>query len=92
MTKDIFRMSLRDMGESLRDRTLTASAILEHYLERIERIDPVLNAFVHLDRDNARLAAQQADKRFSAGKSLGLLDGIPVAIKDNLLVAGMPCV
>jgi aspartyl-tRNA(Asn)/glutamyl-tRNA(Gln) amidotransferase subunit A len=92
MTKDIFRMGLRDMGKSLRDGTLTAMVILEHYFERIERLDPALNAFVHLDREGAGLAALQADARFVAGKPLGLLDGIPLAIKDNLLVAGMPCV
>ena len=92
MTKDIYRVTLREMGESLRDGSLTAIAVVDHYLERIERIDPALNAFVYLDKDGARGAAAQADVRFSAGEPLGPLDGIPVAVKDNLLVAGMPCV
>ena len=44
MTKDIYRMTLREMGESLRDGSLTAIAVVDHYLERIERLDPALHA------------------------------------------------
>jgi aspartyl-tRNA(Asn)/glutamyl-tRNA(Gln) amidotransferase subunit A len=92
MTPDIYRLSIRDMGTRLRDGSLTATAILEHYLERIARLNPLLNALVHVDADRARKAAGAADERFAAKAPLGLLDGIPVAIKDNMLVAGMPCV
>lgn len=92
MTSDIHKLSIREIGAGLRDGSLTASAILDHYLKRIEHLNPALNAIVHIDADGARQAALEADARFAAGKPLGLLDGIPVAIKDNMLVAGMPCV
>jgi len=92
MTSDIHKLSIREIGAGLRDGSLTASAVLDHYLKRIEHLNPALNAIIHIDADGARQAALGADARFAAGRPLSLLDGIPVAIKDNMLVAGMPCV
>lgn len=92
MTSDIHKLSIREIGSGLRDGSLTALAVLDHYLMRIEHLNPALNAIVHIDADGARQAALGADARFAAGRPLSLLDGIPVAIKDNMLVAGMPCV
>jgi aspartyl-tRNA(Asn)/glutamyl-tRNA(Gln) amidotransferase subunit A len=92
MGTDIHKLSIREMHAALKSGSLTAQAILEHYLDRIERLDPLLNAFVHIDKAGARQAALASDARFKAGQPFGLLDGIPVTIKDNILVAGMPCV
>ncbi|MCX8997157.1 amidase [Rhizobiaceae bacterium BDR2-2] len=92
MKDSIYRLNLRQLGAALREGSLSSIAVLEHYLERIGRLDGELNCLVHLDAEGARAAARQADERFATGKPLGPLDGIPVAIKDNLLVADMPCV
>jgi aspartyl-tRNA(Asn)/glutamyl-tRNA(Gln) amidotransferase subunit A len=87
----IHRRSITRLAADLRDGALTARALLDHYLERIERIDPVLNAFVYLD-PNAAAAADASDARLKAGRPLGPLDGVPVSIKDNLLVKDCPAV
>lgn len=64
-------------------------AVLETALARIARLDPALNAFVALNpRAGAEAAASAA--RWRAGAPMGPLDGAPVAVKDNLAVAGMP--
>ncbi len=59
-------------------------------LARIERHDGVVNAWCHLDPDGALAAARASEARWQAGAPVGLMDGVPVGIKDNLLVAGMP--
>ncbi|WP_291642461.1 amidase [Bosea sp. (in: a-proteobacteria)] len=69
---------------------VTPSDLLEMYLERCERLEPVLNAFFYLDRRGARRSAAEATERQRSGRRLGPLDGIPVSVKDNLYVAGMP--
>lgn len=88
---ELHRRGVLRLGADLREGTLTARALLDHYLERIERLNPALNAFVHLDPEAAD-AAEAADARFRAGRPLGPLDGVPVSIKDNLLVKGSPAV
>ena len=87
----IHRRPIARLGADLREGALSARALLEHYLERIERIDPDLNAYVFLDPE-AAAAAEASDARFRAGRPLGPLDGIPVSVKDNLLVKGCPAV
>lgn len=79
-----------DLSVALQAGGLTSSDLVEQTLDRIDRIDPVLNAFVHVDREGARAAAAAASARRRAGATFGPLDGIPVAIKDNLFVKGMP--
>jgi aspartyl-tRNA(Asn)/glutamyl-tRNA(Gln) amidotransferase subunit A len=62
---------------------------LEIFLARIENLNPALNAIVTSDREGARKAAAESTARWRAGKPLSALDGVPITIKDNLLVAGM---
>ncbi len=70
--------------------TVTPVELLDLFLARCERLNPVLNAFIHVDRAGAMRAAVAAAARQGRGERLGPLDGIPVAVKDNLFVAGMP--
>src|SRR5262249_37758301 len=60
------------------------------YLERIARIDPRVQAFVHVDPADARAQADAVDQRVARGSTSGALLGVPVAIKDNLCTRGQP--
>jgi len=68
---------------------LTPRELSELYLRRIERLDPRLHAFVSLRADEALAEAEAALVRLRGGER-GALLGIPVAVKDNLDIAGMP--
>jgi aspartyl-tRNA(Asn)/glutamyl-tRNA(Gln) amidotransferase subunit A len=78
------------LAQGLRDEDLTATAIVEACLERIARLDRQLNSFVHVDAQGALAAARDSDLRFAAGEQRSMLEGIPVSVKDNILVADMP--
>lgn len=67
-----------------------AVRILEQCLERIAAANPRLNAIVHLDVEGARVAAEGSALRARMGQRLSPLDGVPVTVKDNLFVRGMP--
>jgi aspartyl-tRNA(Asn)/glutamyl-tRNA(Gln) amidotransferase subunit A len=69
--------------------TFSPVDVLDAAAGRIARLDPQLNAFVARN-DGAREAAEASSARYRGGQPLSPLDGVPLAIKDNLVVAGMP--
>ena len=69
---------------------VSAVDLATFFLDRLHRIGRGLNAVVALDAPGALLAAAEADTRRLAGRSLGPLDGIPFAVKDNIFTASLP--
>src|SRR5579859_3695552 len=82
--------TITEIAAALRSGETTAEALLDRCLDRIRRIDARLNSFVALDEAGARTAARASDARLAAGQPRSPLEGIPLSIKDNILVAGMP--
>jgi aspartyl-tRNA(Asn)/glutamyl-tRNA(Gln) amidotransferase subunit A len=81
-------LSLEAASAALETRRISARELVEACLERIERLQPVLNAFLAIDRDGARARADAADARRRRGAARGPLDGIPMAHKDLFDRAG----
>jgi len=77
-------------GRCLRRGETSAEAVTAAYLSRIEVLEPRLQAFEHIDADDALATARALDSLLGAGTDLGPLMGVPVAIKDIIAVAGMP--
>jgi len=89
VTKNINPFStLTDLAGALARRELSALDLAEFYLARIERANPKLNAFVTVEAELARALARASDTRRAAGLALGLLDGLPIALKDLLEIDG----
>lgn len=88
MNLELHTLPLRKIAALLREGSVSAVSLLEHYAARIERLNPQLNAIVTLD-DAMMDAARASDERIRAGRPLSALDGIPVALKDNLVVKGL---
>lgn len=68
---------------------LSAAEVLEAHLERIEAVNPELNAIVTLVAERAREEAAAADRRRARGEPLGLLHGLPIAVKDVMDTEGI---
>ncbi|NEB88850.1 amidase, partial [Streptomyces anulatus] len=80
---------LAESARRLADATTTSTALVADALARIEATQPTLNAFRHLRTEAALAEAAEADRRLAAGERLPLL-GVPVAVKDDTDVAGLP--
>src|SRR5215213_2534489 len=73
----------------LRARQISARELLDAHLDRIDRLNPAVNAVVTLDAEGARAAADAADAALAAGEAVGPLHGLPVAHKDTHATGGM---
>jgi len=90
MAEEIAWLSAVDLLARFRAGTLSPVEVTESLLGRIERVQPALNAFQLVDAEGARAAAQASTARWAAGAPVGGLDGVPVTIKDNVLMKGFP--
>ena len=81
---------IAEFGLRLRKGDITAAAVTEAYLARIESLDPRLGAYQHVAADTALSTARALDGLLAAGTDLGPLMGVPVAVKDIFAVEGMP--
>ncbi|RJO77149.1 amidase [Nocardia panacis] len=79
-----------ELSRRIAARELTPLDITEAVLDRIDRIDPDLNAYVYLRPDAARAEARQRTEEMAGGAKLGALHGIPYSVKEALHVEGTP--
>lgn len=82
-------MSACEMAEKIKSQELTSTEITETIIERVEKINPIINAYCTTTFDLARDMAKNADDAVKKGEILGLLHGIPTSIKDLMLLKGI---
>ena len=88
MTDPAFQ-PLSALANKIADKELSSTELLDHYITRIERHNPQLNAVVAMDLDRAREAAAAADEVLANGGPAGPLHGVPMTIKDAFEVEGL---
>jgi aspartyl-tRNA(Asn)/glutamyl-tRNA(Gln) amidotransferase subunit A len=81
---------LSGFARRFRAGEITSEQATRAYLSRIEALDPRLGAFQHVAAEQALETARAIDALYSAGTDLGLLMGVPIAVKDLFVVEGMP--
>lgn len=89
MNKALRGLNAVSLASRVREGELQARDILQHHLDCIAADDGDLNAFLSLNEE-AAAAAEQIDFRVARGENPGLLAGVPIAVKDNIAVKGMP--
>jgi amidase len=83
-------LTMLEQAAAIRSGDVSPVELVDHYLDRIERLNPTVGAFVHVAPDQARAAAKDAESAVSSGAELPPLHGVPTAIKDLYLTADMP--
>jgi len=82
-------LPVTELARLLRAKKLSPVELLRAYLERIERLNPRLNAYLTVMAESALREARQAEREIARGKWRGPLHGIPVALKDNIWTRGV---
>ncbi|MGE0853513.1 MAG: amidase [Hyphomicrobiaceae bacterium] len=88
MSKDLADLPVHALVPKLKSRSVSPVDLVAACLDRIERLDSKLHAFVEVYDKEARLAAEAADKAIRSGHSVGPLHGIPIALKDLIELEG----
>lgn len=80
---------IRTLHHQLVSKERSAVEIAQETLDRIQALEPKLHSFLSVTADRALEQAQQVDAKIAAGEEIGLLAGIPIAIKDNMCTQGI---
>jgi amidase len=87
---DLDSATAGELAEAVRTRRITAVALCDAAIARIERLDGPINAVVVRDFDRARAQALACDARIAEGDTTGALLGVPMTVKESYNVAGLP--
>jgi Asp-tRNA(Asn)/Glu-tRNA(Gln) amidotransferase A subunit family amidase len=91
MTLGLHLLSAREIAAQIRRKVISPVEVARAHLERIERLNPKLNAFVDLQPEAVLAQAREAEKAIRRGDELGPLHGVPLSIKSSIDVAGHRC-
>ena len=87
---DLHRIGASALARRIKDGEVTAEAALDHFIDRIERLDGALNAVVVRRFEQARERAREADQALARGEDWGALHGVPMTVKETYEIAGWP--
>lgn len=85
----LFDLKLQELHSKLAAKEITVSDLVNASYERIGQVEDKVKAFLALDEDNARAAAKSLDEQLGKSDTRGLLYGLPIGIKDNIVTNGL---
>ena len=88
---DLNNLTIRKFHDGLLKKEFSAVEVAESFFDFIKTKDPEIKAYLSLEKDEAINQAKKADTALTKGQELGILAGVPLAIKDNILIEGQPC-
>lgn len=86
---ELYELTIQQAHDLLKNRQISAVELTRTMLARIDRVEPQVDAFLHVDADQALEQAAAADRRIGAG-DIAPLTGIPIAVKDLICTRGAP--
>jgi aspartyl-tRNA(Asn)/glutamyl-tRNA(Gln) amidotransferase subunit A len=86
---ELYQLTIHELHDMLKKGETTSLTIAEAVIDRIKSVDKKVNAYITVTVEEARLQAQEADKRIMSGDTASPLLGIPIAVKDNMCTDGI---
>src|SRR5690349_3326894 len=90
MSEDLTRLSAAELAEGLTARDFSSVDATQAHLDQIAAVDGAVNAFLHVNAEEALATARSVDERRVAGEELHPLAGVPIAVKDVVVTQGLP--
>ena len=89
MSTELWQKSASELTTGYASGHWSPVEVVDAILERIEKVNPLINAIVTLDSEGARAAAKASEARWKHGTAIGPFDGVPISVKDNIPVHGI---
>ena len=89
VSQDIPFLSAAEIAAAIKSKQVSPVEVVQSYLERIDRLDPNLRAYITVCREEALDAARQAEQAVRRGDASGSLFGVPMAVKDQFWTEGI---
>ena len=86
---NVEKLTVKEILKGLDKKEFTSVELVNAYFDRIEKYENEIGAFVTLTKEEALKAAEESDARRANGEKLGALEGVPIAIKDNMCTKGI---
>lgn len=87
--RELMFLSAHEQRRLIAEKAISSVEMVEASYRRITELEPQLNAFITLDEEGALSAARKADEQLAKGKNLGVLHGVPIAVKDLEVTKGL---
>ena len=83
------KYSIKDLVNKIQNKEISCEEVIDFYIKEIDKKEDKIDAFLSLDKENAIKKAKYLDEKIVKGEKVGLLAGIPIAIKDNMCTRGV---
>lgn len=81
--------SIEKIHEMLVSKECSCTELTKSYLDEIEKADGELNAYVNVTGEEALKTAEAVDRKIASGEEIGMLEGVPMTLKDNISTKGI---
>lgn len=86
---DITKLSAFEMKQMIHEKEVSSRQLIEAHFNKIDELEKSINAFITLNKEEALKAADRIDKKIKNGEKIGLLAGIPIGVKDNIMTKNL---
>ena len=86
---ELYSLSLNEIASKIKNKEVTIKEVLDSVYARIDSVESKVDAFVTITKEEAYKKAEELQKKLDSGEDIGILGGVPVAIKDNICTNGV---
>ncbi|WP_406242513.1 Asp-tRNA(Asn)/Glu-tRNA(Gln) amidotransferase subunit GatA [Tissierella carlieri] len=86
---DITKLSAFEMKQMIHEKEVSSRQLIEAHFNKIDELEKSINAFITLNKEEALKAADRIDEKIKNGEKIGLLAGIPIGVKDNIMTKNL---
>ena len=83
---EIIKMTATELAEKIKTKQLKSAEVVQTFIQRAKETDSKIKAYIGITEEYAMAQAKASDEKIASGKATGALEGVPIAIKDNILI------